>query len=233
MDLQESVIRQVHTLVGWPASPRYSDIRGRLTEKLLTVVDADEEWGWDGPMTAVWSEGETIHLAVTPSELVVAIEDPEVDPIALCRDVISVVREELRIAKFEFLGSSSIRLAPAPSIGELNAWLAERMGSLGRYANYDPFGGKPKSLGIQVEFGDDDFSYDVDLRAMTASEAAEGDDFFSEREDDFPPAALLLEVRRSRLAEIEASKALDLWEESLTKNLEAGERFDAILREEP
>ncbi|HET7483815.1 MAG TPA: hypothetical protein VFJ64_00395 [Solirubrobacterales bacterium] len=232
MELQESVLRSIGGIVGWKASPRYADYRGRLTERLLELVGPEGDWSWDGPGTLVYSEEREVSVAISPTELVIFSDTTAPDLGSLPGEVASMVLEQLAIPEVQLIGSGSSWLAAASSEEDLNSWLAESLGSLGRAGLYDPFGGRPNSFAFQAGIGDDDLGYEIELKPMTASEAAAGEDLMSDDEADFPSIALYLEVRRAKVGELKSSDAVQWFGESLEKNLIAAQKFDAALRED-
>lgn len=231
MEIQESVLRNIHMIIGWQPSPRYADVRGALTEELLKVVGADGEWHWDGPMTLVIGEESGIDLAVSPSELVLASESPNIDLGELPAQVAGLVIQALAIQKVMLVGAGAVWLAPVSAKDELNEWLGGQLGSLGKPGLYDAFGGKPEAFSLEAEIRDESFSFDVEVKPVTAAEAAESDDFRSDEEEDFPPAALYLEVIRSELSEATTAEAPTAFTANLTKVVEASKKFDSAIRE--
>jgi len=231
MEIQESVLRNIHMIVGWQASPRYADVRGALTEELLKLVGSESDWHWEGPTTLVIGEASNIDLAVSPSELVLASESTDVELGDLPAQAASLVIEALSIKEPRLIGAGAIWLAPVSASEELNEWLGSRLGSLGKPGLYDAFGGKPSAFSLEAEISDKEFSYDVELKPITAAEAAESDDFRSDEEDDFPPAALFMEVIRSEVSEAPAADAPTVFADNLDKVITASQRFDAAIRE--
>jgi hypothetical protein len=231
MELQESVLRNVGAILGWQPSPRYVDYRGRLTERLRELVGPDSDWSWEGPAAIISSDDEAINVALSPTELIVFSEGTAPDLGKLPAEAASAVLEQLALSEALLIGSSSTWLAAASSKEELTSWLAESLGGLGRPALYDAFGGKPSSFSFQADVEEDDLGSEIELKSITAAEAAEGDDLMSEDEEDFPPVALYLEVRRVRIGKLETSDAAQWFGESLEKNLIAAQKFDAALRE--
>ncbi len=230
MEIQESVLRNIHLLLGWRASPRYADFRGELTEQLRAVAGSDSEWTWDGPMTLVSGEERGIDLALSPSELIIATESPSQDLEDLPTRLAASVLDQLAISEVRLVGAGSVWLAPVADLKDLNDWLADNLGAFGKPGLYDAFGGKPSTFNFEAEIEDEDFSYDVELRSITASEAASSDDFKSDEEDSFPPAALYLEVIRSEVGDITAAAASQAFGSNLEKALAAARKFDLALR---
>lgn len=232
MELQEPVLRSVGVIAGWQASPLYADYRGQLTERIRELLGPDNEWTWDGPSTLVHSEEREVSVGLGPAEFIVFSETQAPDLGDLPTDVADCVLSQLAMPSVDVIGSASIWLAPASSEEELNSWLAERFGSLGKPALYDGFGGKPKSFSFQADIGDDDLGYEVELQSMTAAEAAEGEDLMSEDEAGFPPVSLYLEVRYAKTGQLKSDDAVQWIGEALKKNLAAAQKFETALRED-
>jgi hypothetical protein len=231
MEIQESILRNVHLLMGWQASPRYSDRRGELTEHLRQVAGSDNEWSWDGPMTLVSGEEKGIDLALSPTELILATEAPSQELGDVPERVASFVLDQLAIPEVRLVGAGCAWLAPVSGRDDLNSWLSANLGAFGTPALYDAFGGKPSSFIFEAEIEEEGFSFDLELRPLTASEAAASDDFKSEEEDSFPPVALYLEVIRSEVGDLAADAAARSFASNLEKVLTAAQKFDLALRE--
>jgi hypothetical protein len=232
MEIQEPVLRSVDLILGWDASPRYADYRGQLTEQLRELLGQESDWSWDGPITAVTNDDLGIDVSLSPTELLVISERTEPDLGSVPEQAASIVLEQLSIARTTFLGAASTWLSAVSSTKELTAWLGGELGRLGRTQLYEALGARPTSYVVQAQVEHDDFLHSVELKPMTGSEAAEGDDFMGDEEDDFPPASLFLEVRRSKAAELDAKDGVQLFNENLDKNLAAAEQFDVALRED-
>lgn len=231
MELQESVLRNVHLILGWPATPRYVDIRGALTEQLRELAGPENDWTWDGPLTFVTDEVQRIDFALSPSELVIATEASNIELADLPQRLAALVLSELAIDEVRLIEAGSVWLAPASDIEGLNDWFSDRLGTLGRPSVYDAFGGKPDSFALETEIVADGFSYGVELKPLTGSDAAEADEFKSDEEDDFPPAAMYLEVTRSQAGEIALDTAVQAFADNLEKALMAAQKFDSAIRE--
>lgn len=230
MEIQESVLRNIHAILGWPAAPRYADVRGELTEQLMELAGPESDWNWDGALTLVVNEATRIDLALTPTELIIATEAPTMELGDLPARVATLLLERMHIEAVRLIGAGSVWLAPVAAIDELNSWLASQLGTLGKPGVYDAFGGKPSAFTLKAKVEGDELSYDVELKPITASEAAAADDFMSDEEGDFPPAALYLEVARSQFGEIPAGEAPRIFADNLKKAMNAAQTFDMTIR---
>jgi hypothetical protein len=231
VELHESILRNVHLIIGWPASPLYADSRGALTEFLREAAGPENDWVWDGPMTFVTDEERGIDFALGPSELLIATEASSIELEDLPQQLAATVLEHLAVRTVRLVGAGSVWLAPASSAEELTEWLSGQLGTLGRPGTYDAFGGKPSSLGLDAEIEGDNFSYEVELKPMTGADAAGADEFKSDEEDDFPPVALYLDVTRSSAGDIPVEAAPQAFADNLNKAIGAAKKFDSAIRE--
>jgi hypothetical protein len=181
-------------------------------------------------MTYVLGEESGIDLALSPTEMVIATESPNAELGSLPTQMASLVLEQMGIGEVRLIGAGVVWLAPVADTGELNDWLSSKLGSFGEPQTYDAFGGRPSLVALNSEIQHEGFSYDVEVKPISASEAAESDEFKSDDEGDFPPAALYLEVRRSEAGEMAASSAPEAYLANLNKVITAGQKFDSAIR---
>lgn len=231
MEMQEAVLRNLFMIIGWSATPRYADLRGSLTEELLSLAGPEAEWHWDGAQTLITEEKSGFNLALSPTEVLIAIEPADQELGDLPNRIASLILERLPIKSALLIGAGSVWLSPVSDVGELNEWLAGEMGNIGKPGLYDAFGGRPSKFHLKAEIEDEKFVFDVDLRPITAADAAESDDFLSDEEDDFPPAALYLEVKRTERDEIDAELAAEKFADNLERSLAAAKKFDTAIRQ--
>lgn len=231
MELQEPVLRGLSGLLTWTATPRYPDVRGALAERLLEVIDGLDDWTFEGPMTLVGNEERGLHVFVEAGHCLALSEDPEDGRAAVTlASCFEAVIDTLEPRELRASGARSTWLSAASSDSELVGWLEDRLGLGESRKLFDPFGGKPSSLRLMASFGASPSDWDVEIRPMSAAEAAEGGDFIVDDESNYPPASLFVEVSRDRLISgLAAGEIVEQWRTDVERNIDAARKFHRLL----
>lgn len=228
-DFSRPVLRSLFCGVSFSASPLFPDVRGSITQDLLTYLKTDK-WQFESHELNVVNEETRRIVSVEPGTLVVVVGDPPADGESL-RDeymaVASIVFEHLRVASLSDLAMHltwHIGIEGKPGSA---TWLHEYLGLSTANTFFDAFGGKPTEAEAKFLFEpQEDVAVSATLKPIDAEEAAD-DSFFDDDAKNFPDEAVELALWRFRDAEeheIEINDLVDAWLDGYSRLMRMSER---------
>lgn len=216
MELQEPVLHSVSLSVGWRIPPRFPDVRGEITDLLLETTGDPDRWMWRGdsdsrPYVTSWSDEDRIFLIAATEGLDIYLDRPDVETVeAALSGLVDPCLQILNLDSLDGYGSGAIWLLAAEDRASaekgFEQWLFD-----GQFRNkLEAVGGRPDELELDLVFG-----RGSDTRTLLSAEVfsdeslAEDGPFLSEFEaTDFPPGALVVDLKRQHDGEFDSAKGV-------------------------
>lgn len=220
---------------GWPIAPRFSDVRGAITEIAMGLVNAeDQDWFWDEIGLFVASPEDLLYLVYRPSGLDFFAEGPDNSDLpSVTRQFVEGVSSLLNVSPNRSGGRAAYFL-PCETKEEATEAIERGLLVSGFRDLASPFGGHPYSIQLNLDLGDPEVtSTNVKVSALGLDEAEDESTIFSDSEEvDFPPAFVEIVLDREHERAFDSlAGAVENAEQQLEMVVESGRKFALGMRE--